>query len=242
MTKEVKAAWICGICTIIGAIIGSLLGIYCEAQKSNYDKEEYNKKIIEIEGEYNNLISKFESLENEYNSLILQNNAFSPTDISIDNINKTDQLEIDQIIKRIDDFRDYTQEYPNFETDLYEIELMYKMFLSEEYYKYKNIILAFKQYGVNCDELLINENILELWDIEILYTYYNMYNNIEGNERKIYSFDEYKMKEIDTFNYHGHSMIYSNDTYNFIYKDLENRINKIIRKMNRNLLPIMRYI
>ena len=132
-------------------------------------------------------------------------------------------------------------EFTNFEIDLYEIELMYKLFLSEEYYKYKNVISAFEQYGINRDELSINEYTLELWDIEILYAYYNMYSNVEENENKVYPFDTYKMKEIDTFDYNDHCMIYRNDTYDFIYKDLERRINKIIRKMNRNSLPIVRY-
>lgn len=267
MYKDIHIARIGANAVIIAAIIGGLFTIistiiendklknqYEELQLKNSEliiqQKSLQEKNTNLEYKYNDLNetyillqNEFEILQNDYMLLSSPNNEANEDN---DLINENNQEEIDKIIKRINEFRDWNtiKKYDEFiylEQDLYEIELMYKLFLSEEYYKYKNIMSAFEQYGVNCKELSINEHILELWDIEILYIYYNIYNNIEENETKSYSFDTYKMKEIDSFNYKGHGMIYTDDTYEFIYKDLERRINKIIRKMNRNSLPIDRY-
>lgn len=253
MNDEIKTAKINGKFTIIAALIagictilGSIVGVYWENKKYTEMNSGNYLNYENLQKDYANLLAKFDALEKDYNLLLLQKNTYITDTEIVNSISETDQAEIDEIVRTINDFREWYDnkkydEFTYFEIDSYEIELMYKLFLSEEYYKYKNVILAFEQYGVNCEELSINEYILQLWDIEILYTYYNMYNNIEANKNKVYQFDVYKMKEIDTFDYNGHSMIYSNDTYEFIYKDLEKRINKIIRKMNRNSLPVVRY-
>lgn len=265
MNKDIHIAKIGARAIIIAAIIGGLFTIisaFIENDKlrSNYEQLQIGnneltayKKIIEeknsdLQNEYNNLEKKYLSLKDEFDNLnedyLLSKNSDSNNENEL--INETDQEEIDNIIKRINEFREWNDskkydEFTFFEIDLYEIELMYKLFLSEEYYKYENVILAFEQYGINCEELSINKYILELWDIQILCTYYNIYNNIEKTETKSYPFDMYKMKEIDTFDYRGHCMIYHNDTYEFIYTDMKKRINKVIRKMNRNNLPLARY-
>ncbi len=49
------------------------------------------------------------------------------------------------------------------------------------------------------------------------------------------------MDKIDTFDYEDHGMNYVNDSYEFIYQDMKERIHKIIRKMRRNSLPLIRY-
>lgn len=246
MSKEVKAALIGGICVIIGAIAGAYFGSYFENKKYTETSESNYINYENLQKDYENLLTKFEAIEQDYNRLSLQKNIY-PSDSEIDDsISEADQLEIDEIIKRINDFRERhdsrkKDEFTYFEIDSYEIELMYKLFLSEEYYKYENIILAFEQYGVNCKELSINESLLELWDIEILYMYYNIVDNAEDNEYKGYYFNDYKMDKIDTFDYEDHGMNYVNDSYEFIYQDMKERIHKIIRKMRRNSLPLIRY-
>lgn len=265
MNKDIHIAKIGARAIIIAAIIGGLFTIisaFIENDKlrSNYEQLQISnneltayKKIIEeknsdLQNEYNNLEKKYLSLKDTFDNLnedyLLSQNSDSNNENEL--INETDQEEIDNIIKRINEFREWDNnkrcdDFTFFEIDLYEIELMYKLFLSEEYYKYENVILAFEHYGVNCEELSINKYILELWDIEMLYTYYNIIEDIENVENKAYYFDNYKMDKIDTCNYNDYGMNYKNETYEFIYIDMKERINKIIRKMNRNNLPLARY-
>ena len=226
------AAIIGGVCTIIGSTI-TLPSNYKLRNESNIlqsKNSELMKQINTLQEDNEEIFNKFESLEKEYDSLFNEINTFNINTTEV--ISEKDIMEIDVIIKRMNDFKEYTNAFPNLKIDSYELELMYKLFLSEEYYKYDNLILAFEKYGIDCEELSINESVLELWDLEILYTYYNIIDNIEDIEDKQYPFNSYKMDKIDTFNYKNYGMDYNNETYDFIYSDMNKRINKIIRKLN----------
>lgn len=102
MTKEVKAALIGGICTIIASIIAAIVSVY------NYDLNKYNSALAEeniklykqnsdLEISYNNLQSQFDelnnkniSLENEVNDLKYSIEQYQ---IQIDNFNNAEEYE-----------------------------------------------------------------------------------------------------------------------------------------------------
>lgn len=262
MDKEIKIARIGAISVIIAAIIGGLFTIIptiIENDKLKKDYEELQAKNSELIAQQNilkdtyknsqtkydnlndNYISlqdKFEALEKEYDILLHKN------DPGIDNesITEQDQLEIDEILETLSLYQnnDNTKHYfRNLLIDSSEVELFYKIHISIHYYKYSNILIAFNKYGIKCEDLSITEGILELWDIENLYIYNQIYENIDNSEEKVYLFKDYKMDPIDKCDYKEYGFgYYQNETYDEISKDISERIKSFIRKMRRNSLPI----
>lgn len=128
---------------------------------------------------------------------------------------KKDQNEIDtikqQIQKRVSEYKD---SFTELKTSKNEVELFYKMCISPHLYYYYNIIKAFEAYGIDCELMNIDEHTLVLWDIEVLFSYYNMQKEVQGDLNKgvsyknqKYEFNKYKIidetKYIDDFDYQG---------------------------------------
>lgn len=150
-------------------------------------------------------------------------------------------IEIDEILETLSLYQNKDDTKPYFRNlliDSNELELFYKMYISIQYYKYSNIIIAFNKYEIDCESLSITERTLELWDIENLYMYYKMQENIENSVEKVYYFDDYKMDSIDKCDYKGYRFRFQNKTYDEISEDINERINSFIRKMKRNLVPV----
>lgn len=259
MDKDVKIAKIGAIGVIVAAVIGGLFAVSPSIIENNKLKEEYEKLVTEnselvtqnsmlqetnekIQNKYDNLNSsyitvqnKYEVLEKDYNELLLNNSDNNET------ILEADQKEIDEILELLNEYQNgYNKSnFIHLLTDKDEIELFYKMYISIRYYKYSNLITAFNEYGIDCEELSINENTLIMWDVQYLYIYCQIKENVEKSEKKEYLFNDYKMELIDTCDYRGYGYIYEQDrTYESIANSIDDGIETIIKKMKRNSLPV----
>lgn len=259
MDKDVKIAKIGAIGVIVAAVIGGLFAVSPSIIENNKLKEEYAKLEAEnaelitqnsvlqktneqiqdkydvLNSDYSTAQNEFKTLKKDYDNLLLNQSENKET------ILETDQKEIDAILELLHKNQngDNKSYYTHLLTDIDEVELFYKIYISVQYYKYSNIIEAFKEYGIDCEELSINENTLVFWDIQNLYIYCQIKEHVEESEEKEYLFKDYKMELIDTCDYKGYGYAYQQDvTYEGIADLIGNGIENIIKKMKRNSLPI----
>ncbi len=259
MDKEIKIARIGAKAVIIAAIIGGLLTnvptiIENDKLKKDYeelkaknldlaaqqnisqDYENFQNKYYDLYENYISLQKKFEALEKDYDILSQNDSSNKENDIT-----EKDRIEIEEILETLSLYQnnDDTKRYfRNLLIDSNELELFYKMYISIRYYKYCNIIMAFNEYGIDCESLSITKRTLELWDIENLYIYYQMQENIENSVEKVYYLDDYKMDNIDKCDYKKYGFGFQNKTYDEISEDISECINSFTRKMKRNLVPV----
>ncbi|MEZ3504274.1 MAG: hypothetical protein K1W25_12620 [Lachnospiraceae bacterium] len=158
---------------------------------------------------------------------------------------KEDQTEIDKVVQVIrDKYNDNSSYFPDLKTNKHDVELFYKMQLSEEAYYYCNIIKALEAYGIDCGQMSVNEYDLMLWDIEVLYAKYNMKESIQENlnkdisyEEKVFRYDDFKisMSEYsDILNYDDWRYTPKNVTAEEINELLNGRIMNYYTKFHMN--------
>ena len=158
---------------------------------------------------------------------------------------KEDPKEIGIIVHQIESYhKEYSDEFLNLETNNYEIELFYKMFLGDEIYYYHDIIKALEECGINCEQLSINEYDLMCWDIEELFATYNMKEDIQNDlnkkvfyTQKIFKYNDYKIsisEYNDTFDYEGWTRSFENKTAEEINEKLNEVIMRYYKKFNKN--------
>ena len=92
--------------------------------------------------------------------------------------NKWDHSQIDEILGILNE-EYYPEEFNDLRNNTYQIELYYKVRLSERKYYYYNVIQAFEKFGINCKKFNIDENDLLVWDLHRLYILYQMKDSIK---------------------------------------------------------------
>lgn len=189
---------------------------------SGYFERIKNFLVVSQETTSNNIVSSNIDFESYFNDLSMQISEIDKKiEYNLENVHfnqDISEVEINEIINQMEqNYEKYNDYFGDLKTDIYSIELMYKIFISEMSYYYCNILEAFERFGINNDKLGIDENILFVWDIEILYIKYNMkqknfsnssYENATG---EIYSYDDYRVtmqKYSDTFDYGGWKLSY----------------------------------
>lgn len=257
MNTEVKSARINALAVIVAAIIGGLFAIvptiigndklkkdYEELQSENLEltaqqdalKENYERSQTAYDTLNKNYIylqNKFEALEKDYDILLDDD-----SDKGTESLAENDELEVAEILETMSYYLNddnINGGFENLSQDASELELFYKIYISIGYYKYSNIIIAFDEYGIDCKSMLITEKTLELWDMENIYLYCNILENVENSEEKEYLFKDYKIDAIDQCDYRGYGFRYQDETYDMISDDISKRLESFIRKVKRNI-------
>lgn len=187
-----------------------------------------SEQISKIDEKIENNNVNIERLDNNLNTFMDNTNNIYFTD-------NIDQVEIDQIVKRIDEmYNKHSNSFPDLRTDIYSLELFYKMFLSEKVYYYCNIIKAFEIFGVDTEKLELEENTLFIWDIQTLYITYNMQKKnldnicLDKNAMgEAFKYNEYRIsmqKYSDTFDYGSWRRDYEDVTA----AETEEKLNEVI--------------
>lgn len=158
---------------------------------------------------------------------------------------QNDPEEIKAIVEQITkDCSDSPDSYPDIESDADSVEMLYKMRLSNMEYHYHNIVEAFEACGIKCKEMSIDEHTLMLWDTEILYNYYSMFQGMqedaaediayEDNRNLFYNDFKVSMNEYsDTFDYKGW-FLPSRNTARGVVDNLHNVIMSFYSKFATN--------
>jgi len=159
----------------------------------------------------------------------------------------TNQNEVNDIVEKIKEEQekeDGTLTFPDLLSDRHDVELFYKMLISNHTFYYCNIIQAFRIYGIDCDEMHIDEYTLMAWDSETLFALLSMRDKMElptGEEETKedwhLQFNDYKieMEEYsDICEYGGWRMSYENQTASEVMESLNRRINSYYKKLHIN--------
>lgn len=205
---------------------------------SDIDFESYfniiDEKLEYIDQKVESATSNIEKLD--YNLAFFTNNL---EDFHFNNnINET---EVDNIVQEIEQYyREYSNYFPDLRTDIYSLELMYKLFISNELYYYCNILRAFEKFGIDIEVFGLNTNTLFIWDIETLYITYNMQKqnlkNMYLDENAMGQslfYNDYRVtmqKYSDTFDYGNWSRNYMDDTADAAERKLNKAIDNYYKK------------
>lgn len=153
---------------------------------------------------------------------------------------KEDQKQIVNILTEIRK----EESFPELMLDKKQIELFYKMRIAEKPYYYINIIKAFEAYGIDCENMRIDEYTLALWDTERLFALYNMRKCLENEMDEDTFYEEWKAyyndnKAVtpeyrDNLDYMDWSYTATNMNVSEIMEKLNNRIMNCYVKLNMN--------
>ena len=153
---------------------------------------------------------------------------------------KEDQKQIANILAEIQKEEDF----PELMFNKKQIELFYKMRITEEPYYYINIIKAFEAYGIDCENWGIDEYTLVLWDTEHLFALYNMRKDLENEMEEDTFYEEWKAyyndyKAVtpeyrDNFDYMDWNYSITKKNVSEIMEKLNDRIMKCYVKLNMN--------
>ena len=196
---------------------------------------DFNEKMENFEKNIKSTNENMEKLDNDLN--------FIANNLESINFNKNiNEVEIDKIIKEIEDTCEKYSDFADVKNDIYSLELLYKIWISEEPYYYCNILEAFDRFGINVDKLDIDENTLFVWDIEILYARYNIKQEIlrissldENAIGGIYEYNDNRVtmqKYSDTFDYGGWEIDYNDSTA----KECDEKLNNLILSYYKKLI------
>ncbi len=158
---------------------------------------------------------------------------------------KYDPEEVKEITEKIEKaLEEYPDNFLDLETSKQKVQLLYKIRLGADEYYYCNIIRAFEAYGIDCEEMSIDEHKLLLWDVERLYAIYNMKKSIQDDlakgefyEKKEFPYDDFRMdmsKHSDIFDYEGWRITYENQTAEEVNDSLDINITNYYKKFSLN--------
>lgn len=202
---------------------------YFEPREKVSEIDENNTDIYNELTEIKEKVDKISENEDEYNFLN----------------SKEDLEEVYEITEKIKELQDENSEYfSELKTSKQKVQLFYKMQLGTMQYHYCNVIKAFEAYGINCEEMSIDEYKLVLWDIERLYALYNMKESIQNDlaenifyEKKELLYDDFRVnmsKHSDIFDYEGWRMSYENKTAEQVRDSLNEYIMDYYKKFSLN--------
>lgn len=162
---------------------------------------------------------------------------------------QADDAEVENIIQTVKAKRQKWENdpFPDLASDKHQIELMYKMWLASEPYRYYNLVRAMGSMGIDCAAFEINEYTLMLWDTEFLFDVYNMRKSHENNlgenvfhEVLYENFNQYRastQEHSDTFDYGNWGWDFNNNRTDQIMDFLDIVIMAHCEKMYINFGP-----
>ncbi len=163
--------------------------------------------------------------------------------------NQADDAEVEDIMQTAEAKRQQWENdpFPDLTSDKHQIELMYKMWLAREPYRYYNLVRAMEFMGIDCAAFEINEYTLMLWDTEFLYNVYNMRKSHEHDRgENVFhevlkeDFNQYRartQKHSDTFDYENWGWDFNNKRTDQIMEFLDGIIMAHCEKMYINFGP-----
>ncbi len=187
----------------------SVISASLETQLEPY-LQDFDTKIAAIEQKIDSTNNNIEDLTNDMGTI---NGSLDLITANLENIyfnNNINDIEVNDIIGQIEKYYEKnSSSFENLKTDIYSLQLFYKMFLTEDTYYYCNIIKAFQEYGVDIDKLEINEYTLVVWDIQTLFATYgmkksNMANFSNESQEIQFKYNDNRVnmaKYSDTFDY-----------------------------------------
>lgn len=232
-------------------------------EKEEVQEAEAQRVIVMQEAQIAELNEEIETLEEKIDVLLADAQGYENLELQMDSLGKElrtlsegvseyqfwsgmeDQKEAEEIYQKILELVKINGEviFPDLKDDKQEVELFYKVRLTDKEYHYCNIISALEMYGVDCEKMSIDEYQLVLWDIETLFIHYSMYKKAAELEKgvtfeeAIYEYNDYRisMSEYsDTFDYSGWRQNFPNRTADEILDSLDNAILKFYKKLNLN--------
>lgn len=160
--------------------------------------------------------------------------------------NQADDAEVEDILQTVEAKRQTWENdpFPDLSSDKHQMELMYKMWLGREPYRYYNLLRAMESMGIDCAAFEINEYTLMLWDTEFLFDVYNMRKSHENDlgenvfhEVLRENFNQYRAStqtHSDTFDYENWGWDFNNNRTDQIMEFLDGIIMDHCEKMYIN--------
>ena len=225
--------------------IKSFVFVENEADNERINKSDLDEYYASLENsieDIDNMIASLNEGINQTNENIYLFDDYVDYIQSKKSINRN---EVEEIVLKIEEITSANDDYIyNFRTDRYFVQLYYKMFLAENPWYYCNILEAFEEYGIDVDNLEIDEHVLLTWDIHLLYNTFNMKERNIPNLNSdniidcvVHNYNDNRMnteKYSDAFNYAGWCKSYENKTGDQINGDLNIAIDNLCEKIIMN--------
>lgn len=129
-------------------------------------------------------------------------------------------------------------------TDRKQVELFYKIKISEGNYFYCNMIRAMEDYGIDCEGMGIDEHVLFGWDVDRLFALYDMRKGMESRlteeeltEEWAEDYNDHRASvsgSSDVFDYGGWNRNYKDRNVRYIVNDLERTLVNYFTKFHKN--------
>lgn len=129
-------------------------------------------------------------------------------------------------------------------TDRKQVELFYKIKISEGNYFYCNMIRAMEDYGIDCEGMSIDEHVLFGWDVDRLFALYDMRKGMESKlteeeliEEWAEDYNDHRASvsgSSDVFDYGGWNRNYKDRNVRYIVNDLERTLVNYFTKFHKN--------
>lgn len=241
--------------------IFNFMGIKTETEETQ--EAEAQQVIAMQEAQIAELNDEIKTLEEKIDVLLADAQEYEDLELQMDSLGKElkalsdgfseyqfwsgmeNQEEAEEIYQKILELVkvDGNDIFPDLKEDKREVELFYKVRLTDKEYHYCNIISALEMYGVDCEKLAIDEYQLALWDIETLFIHYSMYKKAAELEKGVtfeevtFKYNDYRisMSEYsDTFDYGGWRQHFPNYTADEILASMDRAILRFYKKLNLN--------
>ncbi len=216
----------------------SVISTSLEAQLEPY-LNDFDAKIASIEQKIDNTNNNIEDLGDDMGTVTDSLNLITDNLENIYFNNNINDIEVNTILEQINKhYEENSSSFENLKTDLYSLQLFYKMYITDETYYYCNILKAFQEYGIDIEKLEINEYTLVVWDVQILFATYGMKKshmaNIDNESQEItFNYNNYRVnmtKYSDTFDYGNWRRNYTGYTTEEISERLDDIMMDYYRK------------
>lgn len=162
---------------------------------------------------------------------------------------RRDEKEAEEALRYIEERWETIEEkdrvdFDDLGTDRNQVELFYKIKISEGNYFYCNMIRAMEDYGIDCEGMGIDEHVLFGWDVDRLFALYDMRKGMElrlTEEELIEEWaEDYNNHRAsvsgssDVFDYGGWNRNYKDRNVRYIVNDLERTLVNYFTKFHKN--------
>lgn len=158
---------------------------------------------------------------------------------------KSEPDEVQSVLDKLTEDEEFiSTNFPNIKSNRDDAMLCYKMRLYELICHYSSILRAFEEYGIDCNALGIDQYTLIRWDLEKLYAFYSMKQELEADlpDNIFYSskpllFNDHRvsMNEYsDIYDYGDWRIIYENISAQEYEERLDERIMIFYKRFHLN--------
>lgn len=162
---------------------------------------------------------------------------------------RRDEKEAEEALRYIEERWETIEEkdrvdFDDLGTDRNQVELFYKIKISEGNYFYCNMIRAMEDYGIDCEGMGIDEHVLFGWDVDRLFALYDMRKGMESKlaeeeliEEWAEDYNDHRASvsgSSDVFDYGGWNRNYKDRNVRYIVNDLERTLVNYFTKFHKN--------